>query len=275
MGKIIQNGVIYTGTGSGGDGINDLADVNITSAADGQLLTYDSANSVWKNKAPSNRPVAYISFSGTAGPASWSTTPTVYNNATITGAHGILISPTDIPNYEVIFRFVVNDISTYQIPCSNITVTGDTNITVRGDYATLDSTYAVERIYHIVWSSSDTTEVVCYRNALNSKTAASGGTTLSLVTTGEKYIWDNKQAVIPQGSATNLNANNLYGEGEIKIYRSVGGTITNIPGVDGTLMCISNGSGYSTVQIFVNFNGETYMRVNWGLVLFLGKVGNP
>lgn len=75
---------------------------------------------------------------------------------------------------------------------------------------------------------------------------------------------NSKQDIIAKGSVTSLNANNLYGEGEIKIYRSVSGSITNIPGVDGTLMSISNGSGYSTTQIFVNFNGEAYLRNNWG-----------
>lgn len=79
-----------------------------------------------------------------------------------------------------------------------------------------------------------------------------------------KQIINSKQNMIPQGSASNLDANNLYGDNIVKTYRSVGGSIANIPAIDGTLIVVSNGSGFSTTQLFVNFNGELYIRNNWG-----------
>ena len=74
---------------------------------------------------------------------------------------------------------------------------------------------------------------------------------------------NSKQDIIPKGGVTSLDANTLYGDDMVRVYRSVGGTITNIPGVDGTLMVISNGGGYSTIQMYVNFDGRVYIRDNW------------
>ncbi len=47
-----------------------------------------------------------------------------------------------------------------------------------------------------------------------SKTAASGGTALSLVTTGEKYTWNNKQAAITDLATIRSNAATAYGWGD-------------------------------------------------------------
>lgn len=47
-----------------------------------------------------------------------------------------------------------------------------------------------------------------------SKTAASGGTALSLVTTGEKYTWNNKQAAISDLATIRTNAATAYGWGD-------------------------------------------------------------
>ena len=46
-----------------------------------------------------------------------------------------------------------------------------------------------------------------------SKTAASGGTEVSLVTTGEKYTWNNKQNAISDLDTIKSNANTAYGWG--------------------------------------------------------------
>ncbi len=57
-----------------------------------------------------------------------------------------------------------------------------------------------------------------------SKTAASGGTALSLVTTGEKYTWNNKQAAISDLATIRSNAATAYGWGD----HSKAGYITGI-----------------------------------------------
>ena len=57
-----------------------------------------------------------------------------------------------------------------------------------------------------------------------SKTAASGGTALSLVTTGEKYTWNNKQAAISDLATIRTNAATAYGWGD----HSEAGYITGI-----------------------------------------------
>lgn len=57
-----------------------------------------------------------------------------------------------------------------------------------------------------------------------SKTAASGGTALSLVTTGEKYTWNNKQAAISDLATIRANASTAYGWGD----HSEAGYITGI-----------------------------------------------
>lgn len=57
-----------------------------------------------------------------------------------------------------------------------------------------------------------------------SKTAASGGTALSLVTTGEKYTWNNKQAAISDLATIRTNAATAFGWGD----HSKAGYITGI-----------------------------------------------
>ena len=277
MGKIIQNGVIYTGTGSGGGsgassvdqltdvqltnpttgdelvynsnltspykwenkklswtgtqaqydaivtkdpdvtyfitdsdagnyGITDLADVNITSAANGQLLTYDSANSVWVNKKSNNLPIAYIKFTGTDAASSWSETATVYNTVTITDEYGNTLTPSNLRDnttkellygirveYErldssdnVIGHFIFGDVSAqYNDFIDNYYFIGNMN------YSWFR--YQVNFAYN---GSPERYIASCYEIPITyqSLTAASGGTDLSLVTTGEKYTWNNPVA---------------------------------------------------------------------------------
>lgn len=51
MGKIMKGGVPYSGgtSGGGASDLSDLNDVNISSATDGQVLTYDSNSGEWVN----------------------------------------------------------------------------------------------------------------------------------------------------------------------------------------------------------------------------------
>lgn len=50
MGKIISNGINYSGGGGGATAIDDLTDVTITSVQDDQDLSYDSTSNKWINK---------------------------------------------------------------------------------------------------------------------------------------------------------------------------------------------------------------------------------
>lgn len=57
-----------------------------------------------------------------------------------------------------------------------------------------------------------------------SKAAASGGTAVSLVTTGEKYTWNNKQAALVSGTnIKTVNNQSLLGSGNISISGGGGG----------------------------------------------------
>ena len=85
---------------------------------------------------------------------------------------------------------------------SNVTITGNTS----------DGTITI--------SATDTT--------YESKTADSGGTEVSLVTTGEKYTWDNKQSAIKVGSSAVADANHVttFAEGANVDITAENGTIT-------------------------------------------------
>lgn len=51
-----------------------------------------------------------------------------------------------------------------------------------------------------------------------SKSAASGGTAVSLVTTGEKYTWNNKQATLVSGTnIKTINGNSILGSGNLSV----------------------------------------------------------
>ena len=198
-----------TDSDTGNYGINDLADVNITSAANGQLLTYDSANSVWVNKNSSNLPIAYISFSGDDAPSSWAASGTAYTNATIKDTDNNTIQPSDIVNYNVIFKYKKTTgipQYTYECPYSEI-AHNSSNVLIRADWQVSSSLGSA--IYCLRWELSSPTNVICYCSEIPtiSKTASSGGTALSLVTTGEKYSWDNR---LPKVVYTNTNWENSH-----------------------------------------------------------------
>lgn len=64
-------------------------------------------------------------------------------------------------------------------------------------------------------------------------TAASGGTTLSVVNTGDMYTWNNKQAALVSGTnIKTINGNSVLGSGDLEI--ETGGTLLmNIDSTDG------------------------------------------
>lgn len=78
-------------------------------------------------------------------------------------------------------------------------VTGSGSITI-GHSNVLTSAQTTQAIYPIKIDKNG--HISAYGTAVDSKTAASGGTDVSLVTTGEKYTWNNKQAALSTSAVT-------------------------------------------------------------------------
>lgn len=253
-----------TDSDTGNYGINDLADVNITSAANGQLLTYDSANSVWKNKAPSNRPVAYIKFSGPEEPFDWGTSGTIYLTYTITDIYGNALTFNDL----VLSDNIIYDVYFVYTATSNLFqhVFPVTDIHRQG----VGGTYAVS-IYSSVVIGSDIyqlqiyygSEILCrrFRYSYESKTAASGGTTLSLVTTGEKYSWNNKLDDAVRVTTSNGNFPGLVKNGQVWLI-----SVMRISVSTSLMMLVHNYNGTIYVREIAKDSGMAYLTNNQGTV---------
>ena len=98
---------------------------------------------------------------------------------------------------------------------------------------------------------------------LESKAAASGGTDVSLVTTGEKYSWNNKQNALVSGTnIKSVNGNSLLGSGNITI--SGGASITDIYPVGSIYMSVNN-TDPGTL-----FAGTTWERIKDTFLLSAG-----
>lgn len=100
-------------------------------------------------------------------------------------------------------------------------------------------------------NQSSNTEISVTDTTYESKSEASGGTAVSLVTTGEKYTWNHKQDALPtSGTPANTYAIN------------VSGTANNANSLNNVLVC-SNfeiGSSFGKVGI-VNFGSEGKGRI--------------
>jgi hypothetical protein len=82
--------------------INDLADMNITSVSDNQILQYDSATSQWKNEtlsaggSPSQGSANQLNVSDGSG--GWDSASVYYHTA---GSGGIKIGSSSLPDYAI------------------------------------------------------------------------------------------------------------------------------------------------------------------------------
>ena len=108
-------------------------------------------------------------------------------------------------------------------------------------------------------NDSDDVTVDLTDTTYESKAAVSGGTAVSLVTTGEKYTWNNNRAVA-EIRLTNEDLNDVTYPGFY--YAAGGNTVTNKPtGYNNFgLEVIHNASGSQYVQIISNENGS-YRRI--------------
>lgn len=100
-------------------------------------------------------------------------------------------------------------------------------------------------------NQSSNTEINVTDTTYESKSEASGGTAVSLVTTGEKYTWNHKQDALPtSGTPANTYAIN------------VSGTANNADSLNNVLVCSSFeiGSSFGKVGI-VNFGSEGKGRI--------------
>ena len=94
----------------------------------------------------------------------------------------------------------VSDFTANQSSADDVTFVQGSNVTITPDATNRKITIAAK----------DTT--------YSSKTAASGGTDVSLVTTGEKYTWNNKQDALVSGTnIKTINSQSLLGSGDIVI----------------------------------------------------------
>lgn len=187
-----------TDSDTGNYGINDLANVNITSAANGQLLTYDSANSIWVNKKPANLPIAYLQFSST-----YELNQVNGKNfeITIVDEFGNSLTPTDLVDSDLNLIYDCRLIYSTLDSSNNVTQRWIFDTIIGGTTSSGVYSFEVYRegssarylfsLYY--FSTQNYYKVYCYAYPItyDSKTAASGGTDLSLVTTGEKYTWNN------------------------------------------------------------------------------------
>ena len=341
MGKIIQNGVIYTGTGSGGGGgassVDQLTDVQLTTPTTGDELVYNSSLTSpykWENKK--------LTWTGTQAQYDLIATPDPDVTYYITDASpltanlgslaDVVISNVADENnlrynatsgkWENKSDFIVkNSLGTtvfnvYGNPSNHNgeVIVYDSNGTARnligngnhyicnssgnlvaaigtiGNYVNLDFYDSLDLSSKSISMYGDTGLIQCKGIStgsgtvtLSSKTAASGGTDLSLVTTGEKYSWNNLANQVKElrlisqtfslsaNSSITIQANStrimclLYGTSDSEYVRSIayliGGyvtasrcTVTNLTGLTG----VTINSSSTTDMKFVITNTQNF-----------------
>ena len=104
------------------------------------------------------------------------------------------------------------------------TTTLSTTISLADGYGDTKNPYASKTANQVLAAPNGSNGVPSFRALaktdipLASETAASGGTTTSLVTTGEKYTWNNKQDALVSGTnIKTINNQSILGSGNINI----------------------------------------------------------
>ena len=317
MGKIIQNGVIYTGTGGGGGGgassVDQLTDVQLTTPTTGDELVYNSSLTSpykWENKK--------LTWTGTQAQYDLIATPdpdvTYYitDASPVTANLGSLADVTisnvaDENNlrynatsgkWENKSDFIVkNSLGTtvfnvYENPSNHNgeVIVYDSNGTARnligngnhyicnssgnlvaaigtiGNYVNLDFYDSLDLSSKSISMYGDTGLIQCKGIStgsgtvtLSSKTAASGGTDLSLVTTGEKYSWGNMV------SKTDLviTDSEYYGNGTTQA-QAISSIVTKYGKKTLIFKFIINGDSWyeGTISFYDNTQGGGYLIRN-------------
>ena len=107
--------------------------------------------------------------------------------------------------------FDLSDKPTIPAPANNGVLTIKQNGTSKGTFSA---------------NQSSDTEINVTDTTYESKSASSGGTAVSLVTTGEKYIWNNKQSALPTtGTPSNTFAINISGNAASTDIANVANTL--------------------------------------------------
>lgn len=178
---------VYAPTGGGGGGggdvtsvngqqgdvvldLNDIDDVTITSASDNDALVYDSGD--WVN-IPLSTVALTGSYASLSGKPSIPTITDTYSGTSSNGMSGIAVKSA--------------------IDALDGTITGSA-----GTGNTLSAFSQTDGKVSATFSAISITKSQI--SDLSSETAASGGTTTSLCTTGEKYTWDNKVDTVSVGN---------------------------------------------------------------------------
>jgi hypothetical protein len=168
---------------------------------------------------------------------------------TESSGNGNVVSSVSISGDTITYNKGVTALTAHQNAFSNVKIgsttvaadtSGDTLELVAGDNVTLTPDSTNDKV---TISATDTT--------YESKAATSGGTAVSLVTTGEKYTWNNKQnalstqtAYSAKGSATKVPQITTNTLGQVTKIEEV--TITQPTVNNGTLTIQKNGSNVVT-----------------------------
>lgn len=214
-----------TDSDTGNYGINDLADVTINSVSGGDVLRYNYSSDKWENEHVDKTPIeksgnlitsaavysaiqnihdslpkAYLTFSGTE----YLGQITLYTfTPVITDERGYSLSPNQLIDsshnlvYDCYFVYNTLDGNNDIIYTNILKVTevcptvGQYQLTI---YAKCPDCYSNVCVYASFNSAYTSLSgyVEGHADVYESKTATSGGTALSVVTTGEKYSWNNK-----------------------------------------------------------------------------------
>lgn len=141
-----------------------------------------------------------VSVTNSSGTVTIAATDTTYSDAT-TSAHGLMTAADKTKLNGIATGAEVN-----QNAFANVTV-GSTTIAADAKQDTL-TLVAGSNVTLTPDATNDKVTIAATDTTYSSKTAASGGTDVSLVTTGEKYTWNNKSNLAIGTTATTAAAGN-------------------------------------------------------------------
>ena len=214
------------------------------------ILSY--GHSTWTDfiNAYNNNAVVYCRASSNSNPASGSQTRLAFMAYVNDGA-----SPTNV-EFQY-YRSVSSHSDSQQgdqVYVYKLTSAGTWSVTVRESYTKIVAGNGM--------SGSYSSGVLTLNNSVyQSKTAASGGTDLSLVTTGEKYVWDNKLSSITSSDVTTAlgytppqTDTNTHRPIKVDGTQVLGDNTTPLDLVAGTNITLTESSGAVTISS----SGESY-----------------
>ena len=227
--------------GGGSSTLAELLDVEISSPTDGQVLKYDSATGKWVNGSDEGiSSVSWASITGkpsTFAPSAHNHDDRYYIQGGTIHLGGSQITP--LTSYTEQYTGTVTQVKigtvaydpvsgvvtlpeypsfSYTLPKATATKLGGIKVGYEGN----GKNYAVvldangNAYVSVPWTDTDTD------TTYSSLAAVNGGTDVSLVTTGEKYTWNNKQDAI--GDLATIRSNASDGKSAYDTLQGIMGT---------------------------------------------------